>query len=197
MIRRPPRSTRTDTLFPYTTLFRASRSAASRDFSETDDVTAPMGPSESDRPWNRVTRDRDSPVNPSSEPCQPAPLHVARRRGLPRPRPRHLRAGAALVPSAAPRRGDRHAADPGQGTAAPGPRPRYCEIGIRRLWRRDAGGAGPLRGDLGNHASGAGGRGVQPWRPLMAVRAADPAAARAARQAAPPPQRDGKPGHTP
>src|SRR3546814_5445853 len=29
MIRRPPRSTRTDTLFPYTTLFRSSTSAAS------------------------------------------------------------------------------------------------------------------------------------------------------------------------
>src|SRR3546814_5329842 len=28
MIRRPPRSTRTDTLFPYTTLFRSFRSAA-------------------------------------------------------------------------------------------------------------------------------------------------------------------------
>src|SRR3546814_7291697 len=28
MIRRPPRSTRTDTLFPYTTLFRSSRIAA-------------------------------------------------------------------------------------------------------------------------------------------------------------------------
>src|SRR3546814_15874004 len=28
MIRRPPRSTRTDTLFPYTTLFRSIRSAA-------------------------------------------------------------------------------------------------------------------------------------------------------------------------
>src|SRR3546814_21134459 len=28
MIRRPPRSTRTDTLFPYTTLFRSSRNAA-------------------------------------------------------------------------------------------------------------------------------------------------------------------------
>src|SRR3546814_11045983 len=28
MIRRPPRSTRTDTLFPYTTLFRSSYSAA-------------------------------------------------------------------------------------------------------------------------------------------------------------------------
>src|SRR3546814_4898050 len=29
MIRRPPRSTRTDTLFPYTTLFRSSRQALS------------------------------------------------------------------------------------------------------------------------------------------------------------------------
>src|SRR3546814_2764450 len=31
MIRRPPRATRTDTLFPYTTLFRACRSALGRD----------------------------------------------------------------------------------------------------------------------------------------------------------------------
>src|SRR3546814_6741018 len=30
MIRRPPRSTRTDTLFPYTTLFRSCRSAICR-----------------------------------------------------------------------------------------------------------------------------------------------------------------------
>src|SRR3546814_7368606 len=30
MIRRPPRSTRTDTLFPYTTLFRSQRAAVSR-----------------------------------------------------------------------------------------------------------------------------------------------------------------------
>src|SRR3546814_18263188 len=30
MIRRPPRSTRTDTLFPYTTLFRSLSSARSR-----------------------------------------------------------------------------------------------------------------------------------------------------------------------
>src|SRR3546814_5270026 len=29
MIRRPPRSTRTDTLFPYTTLFRSERNTAS------------------------------------------------------------------------------------------------------------------------------------------------------------------------
>src|SRR3546814_5999501 len=31
MIRRPPRSTRTDTLFPYTTLFRATRTAPAED----------------------------------------------------------------------------------------------------------------------------------------------------------------------
>src|SRR3546814_2900288 len=31
MIRRPPRSTRTDTLFPYTTLFRSRRRRAQRD----------------------------------------------------------------------------------------------------------------------------------------------------------------------
>src|SRR3546814_20227482 len=30
MIRRPPRSTRTDTLFPYTTLFRAAREISER-----------------------------------------------------------------------------------------------------------------------------------------------------------------------
>src|SRR3546814_1233154 len=31
MIRRPPRSTRTDTLFPYTTLFRSNSSPLARD----------------------------------------------------------------------------------------------------------------------------------------------------------------------
>src|SRR3546814_4592854 len=37
MIRRPPRSTRTDTLFPYTTLFRSRRGLLSR-FETTPDV---------------------------------------------------------------------------------------------------------------------------------------------------------------
>src|SRR3546814_20831474 len=32
MIRRPPRSTRTDTLFPYTTLFRSIAAAAAQEF---------------------------------------------------------------------------------------------------------------------------------------------------------------------
>src|SRR3546814_2672529 len=35
MIRRPPRSTRTDTLFPYTTLFRSRRAAVERDAFDT------------------------------------------------------------------------------------------------------------------------------------------------------------------
>src|SRR3546814_13220492 len=36
MIRRPPRSTRTDTLFPYTTLFRSALMAALRDAKQVD-----------------------------------------------------------------------------------------------------------------------------------------------------------------
>src|SRR3546814_4648641 len=35
MVRRPPRSTRTDTLFPYTTLFRSSLAAAATEFTAT------------------------------------------------------------------------------------------------------------------------------------------------------------------
>src|SRR3546814_17487108 len=34
MIRRPPRSTRTDTLFPYTTLFRSSDNVGFQDFAQ-------------------------------------------------------------------------------------------------------------------------------------------------------------------
>src|SRR3546814_13940688 len=36
MIRRPPRSTRTDTLFPYTTLFRSSQPSIGHDFAGHD-----------------------------------------------------------------------------------------------------------------------------------------------------------------
>src|SRR3546814_2525636 len=47
MIRRPPRSTRTDTLFPYTTLFRSgdNMSTASKDngFFSKERITAPPG----------------------------------------------------------------------------------------------------------------------------------------------------------
>src|SRR3546814_6605347 len=40
MIRRPPRSTRTDTLFPYTTLFRSNY----QDFGGSSDTGPSMGP---------------------------------------------------------------------------------------------------------------------------------------------------------
>src|SRR3546814_3421043 len=40
MIRRPPRSTRTDTLFPYTTLFRSVAAVAQRSFFAWADSTA-------------------------------------------------------------------------------------------------------------------------------------------------------------
>src|SRR3546814_10225038 len=45
MIRRPPRSTRTDTLFPYTTLFRSERSVSTRQ----GDVTPPGQHADTDR----------------------------------------------------------------------------------------------------------------------------------------------------
>src|SRR3546814_6815748 len=54
MIRRPPRSTRTDTLFPYTTLFRSAQAVASPDLdlaakalhylALADDLLAPVSP---------------------------------------------------------------------------------------------------------------------------------------------------------
>src|SRR3546814_16324534 len=49
MIRRPPRSTRTDTLFPYTTLFRSRRMSGS----PIPAWWADRGPSWSDRQWLR------------------------------------------------------------------------------------------------------------------------------------------------
>src|SRR3546814_11893297 len=50
MIRRPPRSTRTDTLFPYTTLFRSERIGARRETVE-DRVRMAVEVTPSDRPF--------------------------------------------------------------------------------------------------------------------------------------------------
>src|SRR3546814_7507877 len=63
MIRRPPRSTRTDTLFPYTTLFRSE----SRSFEEEDRRIAAHA-----EPLPQVTvawRDRERQISPE-------PLHI-------------------------------------------------------------------------------------------------------------------------
>src|SRR3546814_11372466 len=48
MILRPPRSTRTDTLFPYTTLFRSGASYYLAKPSNTDDIEAAFGRAEGD-----------------------------------------------------------------------------------------------------------------------------------------------------
>src|SRR3546814_14170431 len=60
MIRRPPRSTRTDTLFPYTTLFRSPRNDArgpkrptSQAFSSIDTVIADRKPLDIQCAWSR------------------------------------------------------------------------------------------------------------------------------------------------
>src|SRR3546814_10942092 len=62
MIRRPPRSTRTDTLFPYTTLFRSPRR---RDREESYPRPRPA--------WPRTRRARRTPIFGSSR-SQPRPL---------------------------------------------------------------------------------------------------------------------------
>src|SRR3546814_14971093 len=54
MIRRPPRSTRTDTLFPYTTLFRSPR--RSPDGSACSSRDRPQGRPRSHNPWRTVRR---------------------------------------------------------------------------------------------------------------------------------------------
>src|SRR3546814_21142498 len=68
MIRRPPRSTRTDTLFPYTTLFR-SESVLSADYR----VARSMGPGNKcrddglgmARDWPLLHEERKMPATPS------------------------------------------------------------------------------------------------------------------------------------
>src|SRR3546814_7487804 len=65
MIRRPPRSTRPDTLFPYTTLFRSRRGEAAdqRHRYPADDIVvrprAPRRDDSADQPDHRQRRDRE------------------------------------------------------------------------------------------------------------------------------------------
>src|SRR3546814_4541044 len=66
MIRRPPRSTRTDTLFPYTTLFRSHRRGAERDAGSAEEIEQADWESSCDRrstsahcgPWDDQRADR-------------------------------------------------------------------------------------------------------------------------------------------
>src|SRR3546814_7060886 len=56
MIRRPPRSTRTDTLFPYTTLFRSPREHANRPTESATRRTFPPGNRDCRRRRSRTPR---------------------------------------------------------------------------------------------------------------------------------------------
>src|SRR3546814_9112714 len=95
MIRRPPRSTRTDTLFPYTTLFRACRSGA---------VAGAPDPRRRPVPRRMGNADaRRGAVCADDRPALPGRLSPPRP-GAPYRRPRHFAvpvtggtAGAAVV----------------------------------------------------------------------------------------------------
>src|SRR3546814_9814499 len=67
MIRRPPRSTRTDTLFPYTTLFRA----VDRHVAHREDVAGALRP----RPAGVQQGDRRHPQSRGQGAARPAKPH--------------------------------------------------------------------------------------------------------------------------
>src|SRR3546814_11071228 len=67
MIRRPPRSTRTDTLFPYTTLFRSnlawmSAETKAKALEKWASFTPKIGYPDKWRDWSGLTTDRSSYV---------------------------------------------------------------------------------------------------------------------------------------
>src|SRR3546814_7197311 len=76
MIRRPPRSTRTDTLFPYTTLFRSRRRA---DQPPADH--APVGRRRACRNARSPARP-DRPAHPHPEPCRRSEEHTSELQSL-------------------------------------------------------------------------------------------------------------------
>src|SRR3546814_3967765 len=79
MIRRPPRSTRTDTLFPYTTLFRSTRKNC-----PPLTRSRPAGP---ETPSSRTRSPRTaSPHTPGPERSRPQSGHRAARNGRHTPR---------------------------------------------------------------------------------------------------------------
>src|SRR3546814_10203792 len=58
MIRRPPRSTRTDTLFPYTTLFRSYRRMAEEEVETLRNWRRPCGTRQAPLAWRRASPGR-------------------------------------------------------------------------------------------------------------------------------------------
>src|SRR3546814_6317757 len=77
MIRRPPRSTRTDTLFPYTTLFRSSVAANLAVWYDTDqrDNEGVKWLKDLRQWWRRIGRDAAMPVDGVSGATRPPGTH--------------------------------------------------------------------------------------------------------------------------
>src|SRR3546814_18326478 len=75
MIRRPPRSTRTDTLFPYTTLFRSRSDAGGGNPAD----AMPTNRGELARVWRRSGNEDEGsgPTHFTREPCATERLHSA------------------------------------------------------------------------------------------------------------------------
>src|SRR3546814_1045455 len=86
MIRRPPRSTRTDTLFPYTTLFRSSLPFASLSLARKVTLASALGnthlclpaPPTKDR---HARRSPHQDAHPRLRPRRPLGRHLCRARG--------------------------------------------------------------------------------------------------------------------
>src|SRR3546814_2889455 len=81
MIRRPPRSTRTDTLFPYTTLFRSEAVNPEKAASEapTDDATSAETPAEPvvekpKRSRRKAAPKTEAEIEPTASPTEAEPV---------------------------------------------------------------------------------------------------------------------------
>src|SRR3546814_13873590 len=75
MIRRPPRSTRTDTLFPYTTLFRSFGKEEKKTILDAFDAALEATGFQAERSWGERIEARGSQITLSAL-GQQAPLHA-------------------------------------------------------------------------------------------------------------------------
>src|SRR6476469_324389 len=91
----------------------------------------------------------------------------AYRREISRPLAWHLRAGAALVSSAAAGRGNRDAQRTDAGHSSSRHRARYREDGIRRLQYRHERRPRALLGGVSDRRTGLGGQSIQPSRTVL------------------------------
>src|SRR3546814_19388892 len=126
MIRRPPRSTRTDTLFPYATLFRSAiggRAGGPGRCDGSGDRLDPRAPGRTTR-GDQGARTRDGP-------CALAATKAAALRGGDRRRP--PRKGSGGCRDLLPRPSHRNATSDGQGTRLSG----RIDIGATRTIQKN------------------------------------------------------------